>query len=229
MNERKISHTSLLRHSCSALPLVSAKVPARQIWKCSRQRPSFSKTATYKEYRLNGLRAFWRRALKYSHHGSTPFPVNRVDYLITVVWKQVKTKQTNFYNQNRTVSESEEPTDSGSRMIMDTLGPQAFSLSFGNFKITGGEELDPSDPPPPHPTVDIRLVNPCVKKEDEAEGTEDDTLNTPVSTSSDVNTFFLADNTISDPVPITGEWFFFFRLFVYFCFFHISLTLTQIT
>lgn len=93
---------------------------------------------------------------------------------------------------------------------MDTLGPQAFSLSFGNFKIIGGEELDPSDPPPPHPTVDIRLVNPCIKKEDEAETTEDDTLNTPVSTSSDVNTFFLADTTISDPVPITGELYIFF-------------------
>lgn len=106
------------------------------------------------------------------------------------------------------MSEPTEPTDSGSRMIMDTLGPQAFSLSFGNFKIIGGDELDPSDPTPPHPTVDIRLVNPCVKKEDESEGMEDDTLNTPVSTSSDVNTFFLADNTISDPVPITGEYLF---------------------
>ncbi|GBM22383.1 hypothetical protein AVEN_166645-1 [Araneus ventricosus] len=106
-------------------------------------------------------------------------------------------------------------------MIMDTLtgvlsgapldtGPSTFSLSFDTFKLLGSEmevlDPPPSKPAPHYPTVDIRLVNPSarVKKEDEGEeGMEDDTLNTPVSTSADVSTFFCTDTTISDPVPIT--------------------------
>ncbi|XP_035226735.1 early growth response protein 1-B-like isoform X1 [Stegodyphus dumicola] len=108
-------------------------------------------------------------------------------------------------------------------MIMDTLGVltgapldtgphQPFSLSFDTFKLIGGdmETPDPSasksSPHHHYPTVDIRLVNPTarVKKEnEEEEGMEDDTLNTPVSTSADVSTFFCTDTTISDPVPIT--------------------------
>ncbi|XP_054720745.1 E3 SUMO-protein ligase EGR2-like [Uloborus diversus] len=104
-------------------------------------------------------------------------------------------------------------------MIMDTIGPltgapletgpshPSFSLSFDTFKLTGVEEVKSSPPHHHyHPTVDIRLVNPAarVKKEDQdEEGMEDDTLNTPVSTSADVSTFFCTDTTISDPVPIT--------------------------
>ncbi|XP_021001281.1 early growth response protein 1-B isoform X2 [Parasteatoda tepidariorum] len=106
-------------------------------------------------------------------------------------------------------------------MIMDTLssvlagvpldtGPSTFSLSFDTFKL-GGDVDDgskPLAPQHPYPTVDVRLVNPTVriKKEDQEEGMEeDDTLNTPVSTSADVSTFFCTDTTISDPVPITAE------------------------
>ncbi|GIY17069.1 uncharacterized protein CDAR_251231 [Caerostris darwini] len=106
-------------------------------------------------------------------------------------------------------------------MIMDTLtgvltgtpldtGPSTFSLSFDTFKLLGSEMemLDPPPLKPSYPTVDIRLVNPStrIKKEDEeGDGMEDDTLNTPVSTSADVSTFFCTDTTISDPVPITGK------------------------
>lgn len=102
-------------------------------------------------------------------------------------------------------------------MIMDTLtgvlsgdtGPGTFSLSFDTFKLLGSDIGDLEQPPPSKssafPTVDIRLVNPKIKKEDgEEEEMEDDTLNTPVSTSADVSTFFCTDTTISDPVPITG-------------------------
>lgn len=106
----------------------------------------------------------------------------------------------------------------GSNMIMDTLtgvlsggdtGHGTFSLSFDTFKLLGSDIGDLEQPPPSKssafPTVDIRLVNPKIKKEDgDEEEAEDDTLNTPVSTSADVSTFFCTDTTISDPVPITG-------------------------
>ncbi|GFR18960.1 uncharacterized protein TNCT_486151 [Trichonephila clavata] len=121
-------------------------------------------------------------------------------------------------------------------MIMDTLtgvlsgapldtGPSTFSLSFDTFKLLGSE-MESLDPPPtklhpPHhyPTVDIRLVNPSARvKKEEEEGMEDDTLNTPVSTSADVSTFFCTDTTISDPVPITGKELIYFKLFFLFSF-----------
>ncbi|KAG8195673.1 hypothetical protein JTE90_003818 [Oedothorax gibbosus] len=98
-------------------------------------------------------------------------------------------------------------------MIMDTLsgvlsgdtGPGTFSLSFDTFKLLGSDIGDLEPPKSTFPTVDIRLVQPRIKKEDGEEGSEaeDDTLNTPVSTSADVSTFFCTDTTISDPVPIT--------------------------
>ncbi|GFU61284.1 uncharacterized protein NPIL_648001 [Nephila pilipes] len=147
-------------------------------------------------------------------------------WLQTYTEKDKQNKTLEPHHGPGTVSETRDPVNTdctiqGSSMIMDTLtgvlsgapldtGPSTFSLSFDTFKLLGSE-MEVLDPPPskthpPHhyPTVDIRLVNPSarVKKEEEEE-MEDDTLNTPVSTSADVSTFFCTDTTISDPVPIT--------------------------
>ncbi|GIY08539.1 uncharacterized protein CEXT_190951 [Caerostris extrusa] len=137
-----------------------------------------------------------------------------------VIWmeKSVQEPEVSESQWNSVTTTTDSTTTQGSSMIMDTLtgvltgtpghGSQHLQPQLRHLQTAGERDgnLGPTPLKPSYPTVDIRLVNPStrIKKEDEeGEGMEDDTLNTPVSTSADVSTFFCTDTTISDPVPIT--------------------------
>lgn len=87
--------------------------------------------------------------------------------------------------------------------LSDTTTP-SFSLSFDTFKpplqlVVAANDGSSSSPPESGEDEGGSKTAPSGIKVEP----EDDTLNTPVSTSADVSTFFCTDTTISDPVPIT--------------------------